>query len=183
MHRVTASARWSQNAMNLHRLTLVLNRSYEAINVISARRAVTMVMKGIAMVELPSQYVVRTSMATFPIPSVIRLEGYRKLPRITRAVSRKTILLRDRYTCQYCQKPYLAKQLTLDHVIPRSRSGGNTWENLVACCYPCNNRKGSRTPVEAGMVLARKPAAIGFHAKHRLMAGDDFSEWDRYLYC
>ena len=72
--------------------------------------------------------------------------------------------------------------LTLDHVVPRSRNGESTWENLVASCRPCNNRKGNRTPQEAGMTLARPPRQIGMHTKHRLMVGDD-PAWNKYLFC
>lgn len=169
--------------MSLQRLTLVLNASYEAINVVSARRAMTLVMKGAAVVERSSSHMIRTSKLTLAIPSVVRLREYRRVPRMNRAVSRKSIMLRDRYTCQYCRVVFLPKQLTLDHVIPRSRGGLNTWENLVSACYPCNNRKADRTPSEAGMSLAHKPAQIGIHAKHRLMLGSDSADWDQYLYC
>lgn len=169
--------------MSLQRLTLVLNASYEPINIVSARRAITLVMKGAALVEVTSPYVVRTSAARFQIPSVVRLIVYRRMPRLNRAVSRKSIMLRDRMTCQYCHRPFETKKLTLDHVTPRSRGGGSTWENLVASCYACNNHKADRTPTEAGMELARKPAAIGIHAKHRLMVGDNTPEWDKYLFC
>ena len=78
------------------------------------------------------------------MPSVIRLLEYRRIPHQTRALSRKNILLRDRNTCQYCQKVLIASELTLDHVIPRSRGGASSWENLVACCRDCNRRKGSQ---------------------------------------
>jgi 5-methylcytosine-specific restriction endonuclease McrA len=71
----------------------------------------------------------------------------------------------------------------LDHVIPRSRGGGSTWENLVAASYECNNRKADRTPAEAGMTLGRKPAAIGIHARHRLMIGAGEAAWNKYLFC
>ena len=108
---------------------------------------------------------------------------YRRMPRQNRAVSRKSIMLRDRYRCQYCQRPFETKQLTLDHVVPRSRGGGSTWENLVACCHACNNRKADRTPAEAGMTLSRRPSQIGIHARHRLMAGAAEPAWDKYLFC
>jgi 5-methylcytosine-specific restriction endonuclease McrA len=91
------------------------------------------------------------------LPSVIRLLEYRRIPHQTRALSRKNILMRDRYTCQYCQKTLPSSEMTLDHVIPRSRAGETTWENLVACCHHCNNKKGCRTPEEAGMKLTRPP--------------------------
>jgi len=134
------------------------------------------------VVEQGSAYTVRTSKIDLPIPSVVRLQHYKRIPRWNRSVSRKGILLRDGGACQYCRSKFPAKDLTMDHVIPRSRGGGSTWENLVACCFRCNNRKGNRTPPEAGMLLARPPRQIGIHARHRLMASDQ-ATWDRYLFC
>lgn len=169
--------------MSLQRLTLVLNASYEPINVVSARRAITLVMKGAALVEKASPCTVRAARVSFVIPSVVRLLGYRRVPRMNRAVSRRSVLLRDRHTCQYCLRAFEAKRLTLDHVVPRSRGGGSTWENLVACCLVCNNRKADRTPGEAGMLLAKNPGQIGAHARYRLMVGGEEAGWDRYLFC
>jgi 5-methylcytosine-specific restriction endonuclease McrA len=169
--------------MSLQRLTLVLNASYEPINVVPARRALALVLRGAACVEELSAFAVRTARVAVPIPSVVRLRVYRRLPRQSRAASRKNVMLRDRCTCQYCLGVFPPKALTLDHVIPRSRGGGGTWENLVACCFACNNRKADRTPAEAGMPLARKPAPIGIHAKHRLAAGAGDAVWNRYLFC
>jgi 5-methylcytosine-specific restriction endonuclease McrA len=168
--------------MSLQHPTLVLNASYEPINIVTARRAIKLVMKGAAYVELASAHVIRTVVAGIPVPSVVRLLVYRKMPRLNRSVSRKSIMLRDRYTCQYCNSSLAPKLLTLDHVVPRSKGGAGTWENLVAACYVCNNRKADRTPAEAGMPLIRKPAPFGIHAKHRLMIGDE-SAWDKYLFC
>lgn len=168
--------------MSLNRLTLLLNKTYEPINFVSARRAFSMTMKGVARVLRPSKYFIRSAAGPLPIPSVIILENYVRIPHIHRSVSRKSILLRDRLTCQYCLKRFTAGELTLDHVNPRSRDGGNTWENLVAACYKCNNRKGNMTPAEAGMELPRRPAPLGIHAKHRLLAGDE-AEWDEFLFC
>jgi 5-methylcytosine-specific restriction endonuclease McrA len=168
--------------MSLNRLVLVLNASYEPINIVPARRALTLVLGGKALVEERSKFVIRTSKINVPVPSVIRLMSYRRIPRQNRSISRKGILLRDGSTCQYCRSTLPPKDLTLDHVIPRSRAGESTWENLVACCFPCNNRKGNRTPQEAGMVLAKQPRQITIHAKHRLMIGDE-STWERYMFC
>jgi len=168
--------------MSIHRLVLVLNASYEPIHICTARRAITMVLKGAAVVEECSIYTIRTSRIDVPVPSVIRLRQYRRMPRVQRAVSRRGILLRDSGACQYCGARLPSKDLTLDHVVPRSRSGASTWENLVACCMPCNNRKGNRTPQEAGMALLRQPRQITFHATHRLIAGDNRT-WEKYLFC
>src|SRR5664279_6635585 len=166
--------------MSLNRLCLVINASYEAINVTSARRALTLVFKGAAVVEEVSGYTVRTSKINIPVPSVVRLMKYRRMPRQNRSVSRKAILLRDGGSCQYCGARLPSGSLTLDHVVPRSRRGPSTWENLVACCFPCNNHKGHRTPQEAGMTLARQPRQVSLHAKHKLLAADSRG-WDKYL--
>jgi 5-methylcytosine-specific restriction endonuclease McrA len=169
--------------MSIHRLVLVLNASYEAINIVPARRAMTLIMKGAALVEKPSAHSIRTARMVIVLPSVIRLVNYRRVPRQNRSVSRKAVMLRDRSTCQYCGRIFQSKELTLDHVVPSSRGGATAWENLVASCKPCNNRKGDRTPVEAGMVLLSKPRQIGIHAKHRLMASEsDARVWDQYLF-
>ena len=136
---------------------LVLNASYEPINVCAARRALVLVLKGVAMTEEEDGHFLHSARVAMRLPSVIRLLEYRRIPHQSRALSRKNILLRDRNTCQYCGTVLPSSELTLDHVIPRSRAGESAWENLVACCHPCNNRKGSRTPEEAGMRLARQP--------------------------
>jgi 5-methylcytosine-specific restriction endonuclease McrA len=130
----------------LQKPVLVLNASYEPINICAARRALVLVLKGIAAAEEHSSSAVHSARRSLRVPSVIRLLEYRRIPHQTRALSRKNILMRDRYTCQYCLKVLPAAELTLDHVIPRARAGESAWENLVACCHPCNNRKGSRTP-------------------------------------
>jgi 5-methylcytosine-specific restriction endonuclease McrA len=107
--------------MSLHRLVLVINASYEPINIVSARRAITLVMKGAAHVDETCSHVIRTTRIAIPVPSVVRLLVYRRMPRQNRSVSRRNIMLRDRHTCQYCQRVFTPKALTLDHVIPRSR--------------------------------------------------------------
>jgi 5-methylcytosine-specific restriction endonuclease McrA len=168
----------------LHRPVLVLNASYEPINVCAARRALVLILKGVASAEEHAASAVHSSRACIQLPSVIRLLEYRRIPHQTRALSRKNILMRDRYTCQYCHKVLPSVELTLDHVMPRSRAGETAWENLVACCHPCNNRKGSRTPEEAGMRLARQPRPFSLHtSRHlmRLLAKSD-DQWRKYLF-
>jgi 5-methylcytosine-specific restriction endonuclease McrA len=168
----------------LHRPVLVLNASYEPINVCAARRALVLVLKGVASTEEHSAGHLRSARREVPVPSVIRLLEYRRMPHQTRALSRKNILMRDRYTCQYCLKTLNSGELTLDHVIPRSRRGESTWENLVACCHPCNNRKGSRTPEEVGFTLARIPKPFSLHTSRHLMRllGKSDDQWRKYLF-
>ena len=171
-------------ANRLHSPVLVLNASYEPINVCAARRALILILKGVASPEEVAEHRVFSPRHSMPLPSVIRLLEYRRIPHQTRALSRKNILMRDRYTCQYCQRTLPSAEMTLDHVVPRSRSGETTWENLVACCHPCNNRKGSRTPEEAGMKLARAPRPFTLHTSRHLMRLLAKSEdrWRKYLF-
>ncbi len=168
----------------LHKPVLVLNASFEPINICAARRALVLVLKGVASAEEHATSNVHSSRQSIRLPSVIRLLEYRRIPHQTRALSRKNILMRDRYTCQYCGKSTPSGVLTLDHVVPRSRSGETTWENLVACCHYCNNKKGNRTPEEAGMKLARAPRPFSLHtSRHlmRLLAKSD-DQWRKYLF-
>ncbi len=168
----------------LQKPVLVLNASYEPINICAARRALVLVLKGVASAEELSSQVIHSCRRQMNLPSVIRLLEYRRIPHQTRALSRKNILMRDRYTCQYCQRPLPSGELTLDHVVPRSRHGETTWENLVACCHVCNNRKGNRTPEEAGMRLLRSPRPFTLHTSRHLMRllGRSDEKWRKYLF-
>ena len=168
----------------LHKPVLVLNASYEPINICGARRALVLVLKGVASAEEHSAQIVHSSRRQMALPSVIRLLEYRRIPHQTRALSRKNILMRDRYTCQYCHKTLPSAELTLDHVVPRSRAGESAWENLVACCHPCKNKKGSRTPDEAGMTLLRAPRPFSLHTSRHLMRllGKSDEQWRKYLF-
>ncbi len=169
---------------HLYKPVLVLNSSYEPINVCAARRALVLVLKGVAAAEEQGSTHIHSARQAMKVPSVIRLLEYRRIPHQTRALSRKNILMRDRYTCQYCLKTLNSGELTLDHVIPRSRKGETTWENLVACCHSCNNRKGNRTPEEAGMRLARAPRPFSLHTSRHLMRllGKSDDQWRKYLF-
>lgn len=166
--------------MSLNRMVLVLNTSYEGVSIVSAKRAMILICKGAAVVQEASPYFLRTPSMSLPLPSVIRLVTYRYVPRHTRAVSRKSIMERDGHACQYCREKLPVSKLTMDHVMPKSRGGRSSWENLVASCYPCNNKKANRTPEESGMELARRPLPFSIHAKHRAAASDPL--WNPYLF-
>jgi len=163
---------------------LVLNATFEPINVTAVRRALVLLIKGVAQAEELNTSVVHSTSRTLRVPSVIRLLAYRHIPQQTRALSRKNILLRDHNTCQFCGRVFPASDLTLDHVLPRSRGGRSSWENLVACCYACNNRKGDRTPEEAGLRLTRRPRPFTLHTSRQLMRliGNKDEKWRKYLF-
>lgn len=171
-------------ARKLQAPVLVLNASYEPIHVCAVRRALVLLFKGVAEAEEQHARQIHGATLVMNIPSVIRLLEYRRIPRQTRALSRKNILVRDGYICQYCRRKCSATELTLDHVHPRSRGGKATWENLVASCRRCNNRKGDRTPDEAGMRLARMPRPYSVHTSRNLMReiGGVHEAWRKYLF-
>ena len=130
---------------------LVLNNNYMPINICSWRRAIVLLLKERAESLEQSQHVIH---ARYVLPYVIRLFRYVPLPYNDIVMSRKNILLRDNFRCQYCGKN---GNLTLDHVIPKSRGGRDHWENVVVSCVRCNNRKGDKTPEEAGLRLLSTP--------------------------
>ena len=175
----------AQASLILQMPVLVLNASYEPINICGARRALVLVLKGIARTEEEHGMTLHAQRSRIPMPSVIRLLEYRRIPHQTRALSRKNILLRDRNTCQYCGVILTAGELTLDHVIPRSRGGLSTWENLVACCHPCNRRKGNQLLHElTDMKLLREPRPFSLHTSRHIMRmiGHSDQKWRKYLY-
>ncbi len=163
---------------------LVLNASYEPINICAARRAIVLVLKGLAMPEEENGHYLHAARLAMRVPSVIRLLEYRRIPHQTRALSRKNILLRDRNTCQYCGLVLTSSELTLDHVVPRSRGGLSTWENLVACCHPCNRRKGNHLLSETEMRLVKEPRPFTLHTSRHIMRmiGRSDIKWRKYLF-
>jgi 5-methylcytosine-specific restriction endonuclease McrA len=162
---------------------LVLNRLYMAVHVISVRRAFCLLCKELAEVVTfedgyyqsydfaswrevsearsrfkgPDDDFIRTVHFEIQAPRIIRLLGYDRLPRQRVKFNRRNLFARDSNRCQYCGKRFPTSELSLDHVVPRSRGGGSSWVNIVCACLKCNVRKGGRTPREAGMSLIREP--------------------------
>ena len=159
---------------------LVLNASFEPLNVCSLRRAHVLVHKGKAEVVEELDRPLCSATARFPWPHVIRLLSYVRVPRIVqRKISRRALFARDGWRCVYCGTS--GGRLTLDHVIPRSRGGDSTWENVVTSCSPCNLRKGNRLLHEVAMVLSthpRQPAPVLFIS---LAAPKIPQTWEQYL--
>jgi len=161
---------------------LVLNQTYEPLNICRVRRAVVLIYENKAeMLENGSGFIHSVNYK-FPVPSVIRLSAMIKRPhRSVRKMTRLEIFKRDQYTCQYCGK--VTRNLTLDHVIPRYRGGQHTWENVVSACVPCNRRKAGRTPKEAGMKLVGQPSQPRVTGLFYIPAHYPYiqSEWQKYL--
>ena len=162
---------------------LVLNATYEPLNVVSVRRAVLLLLKEKAEVVEAADAWLRSEQLAVPVPLVIRLVYYVRIPRrFSLPVSRRTVLARDHDTCQYCKGQPGKAHLTLDHVVPRSRGGETHWENVVTACGPCNRRKGNRTPEEAGMFLLRQPRRPRYLALTLLEGTGAPEVWSKYMY-
>src|SRR5579862_9447927 len=135
---------------------LVLNATYEPINVCTVRRAVVLLLKDKAEVIEHAELSLHSATQTMHRPVVIRLVSYVRIPRDThrRKITRRAVFARDHWTCQDCGS---RSNLTVDHVIPRSKGGNSSWENIVASCAPCNRRKGDALPRQVGMQLRKAP--------------------------
>ncbi len=180
---------------------LVLNRNYAPVCLTSCRRAVTLLYSGIARAldtegethdfddwrSLPvgqrDDVIPLVEGATLRVPRVLLLRRYDRTPMAAVRLTRKNLLIRDDYQCQYCAKRPGVRELNVDHVLPKSRSGADSWENLVISCRPCNLRKGQRTPEEASMRLLRAPRRPHWSTtKHILLSQrEPYSEWEPFL--
>jgi 5-methylcytosine-specific restriction endonuclease McrA len=159
--------------------TLVLNAGYEPLAVVSFKRALVLVLNGKAtVVAADEDHPVFGSSGAWERPSVILLTRYVRMPGARRVpVTRRGVLRRDQFHCAYCGK----SATTIDHVLPRSRGGADSWENLVACCLSCNNTKGDRTPTEMGWTMRVTPRTP--HGTAWLVRGVERPQpdWREYL--
>ncbi len=140
--------------------TLVLNSGYEPVRVVSWQKAMVMLLTEKAELLKSHNRFVRSVHRTFQLPQIIKLKRYIKNFSLAAGgicYSRQNVFKRDKFICQYCLKKLSEKHATIDHVIPRSRGGTDTWENTVCCCVECNSKKGSRMPEEVGMKLSKAP--------------------------
>ena len=158
---------------------LVLNATYEPINVCSLHRAVNLVLKEKAEVLEESAKRLRSCHASHARPHVIRLNYVVRVPRFeSRKITRRALFARDGFACVYCGA---TGRLTIDHVVPRSRGGGSSWENVVTSCATCNSRKGNRLPAEAQMFPGRAPRPPSPNVFIAVAAPKRPESWERYL--
>lgn len=179
---------------------LVINRLYQPVQITSARRAVLLLYGGSALAlddggelhDFPAwrRLPVRAGDDELPIvggalrvPRVVHLRHYDRARRPVVRLTRKNVMLRDSYRCQYCESRLPARELNIDHVMPRSRGGPDSWENLVTACRECNLRKGRRTPEEASMRLSRAPFAPRWTVTMQILMGVQrpVKEWQPFL--
>lgn len=164
----------------LHEPVLILNVTYEPMHVCSTKRALALVLSGKAEIVVNGRGTVHSATSEFDIPSVIKLSYMVRRPRPRIALSKREILRRDDYTCQYCGRKM--RTLTLDHVIPRRVGGAHTWENLVAACPSCNRRKGGYLPLEANMIPRRPPFEPSSSAAYRFGGHiEQRQEWAQFI--
>jgi 5-methylcytosine-specific restriction endonuclease McrA len=159
---------------------LVLNATYEPINVCTVRRAVVLLLKEKAEMIERAQWQLHSASQSVARPVVIRLVSYVRIPRDThrRKITRRAVFARDDWTCQYCGA---RSNLTVDHVVPRSKGGPSSWENIVASCAPCNRRKGNALPRQAGMQLRKQPHTPSPHVFIHVASPTIPAAWRAYL--
>jgi len=183
----------------LQRPTLVLNRSWQPVNVATVARALALLWNSSARVVDPSTYqlyewsdwsrlqpdddqpFIRSVSSRLRVPEVIVLMTYDRMPQGTVALSRRNIFRRDQYTCQYCGRKPGSEELTIDHIDPRSRGGETTWLNCVLACVSCNTHKRDRTPKEAGMHLIRKPKKPHWLPIYAKMVPLRIESWSKFI--
>lgn len=160
---------------------LILNQNYEPLCVCNVQKAIVLLWLGKAeLIASRPERAIRTIRHAYPYPSVVRLALYIHVPYKKVELTRKNILRRDNHRCVYCGKT--TPPLTVDHIIPKSRSGGDTWENLVCACVRCNNRKGNKTPEEANMKLRSKPIRPNHVTFIQSVVGTVEREWEPFLF-
>ena len=169
------------NGSVINRNVLMLNQNYEPLTICSARRAIVLLFQGKGeMIETADGLKIRTVSRAYSLPSVVRLWQYKRVPFRKIMLSRKNIITRDGHRCQYCGTKRGA--MTIDHVIPKKLKGTDTWDNMICACVRCNNKKGDRTPEQAGMPIRRqpvRPSHISFIRRH---LGDHDQRWRPYLF-
>ncbi|MDX2129265.1 MAG: HNH endonuclease [Chloroherpetonaceae bacterium] len=160
---------------------LVLNQSYEPMTICDVRKAIILIFAGKAelVASYPDEFI-HTVSRKFPMPCVVRLVMFIAVPYKKIMLTRRNILRRDGNKCQYCGRVDLP--LTIDHVVPKSQGGADTWENLITACTKCNNRKANRTPEQAGMHLFRRPVRPNHIMFMQRFIGNVSESWKPYLF-
>ena len=182
----------------LNRSALVLNRSWMPIHVTPVRRALCLVIRECARIVGPASLMtysfeewvraehpdgvlhVRSPSMRIPIPEVILLQSYDRVPAHEAPFTRRNLFLRDDYTCQYCGQRCSNDALSIDHVMPRSRGGATSWENCVLACVACNSSKGDRTPKEVGLRLLRPPKRPRWTPYFNLRTSQRLDSWQQF---
>lgn len=159
---------------------MVLNQNYEPLTLCNVKRAIILAYLGkVEIISRVDGKKINSVSRSFDCPSIVRLGYFVKVPYKKIILSRKNVLKRDNHKCQYCGS---TNNLTIDHIIPKSRGGEDSWENLVTACIRCNNKKGDRTPEEAGMVLISKPKKPSHITFIKSSAGKVLEDWKPFLY-
>lgn len=162
---------------------LLLNASFEPMCTISLRRATALMLaEKVEIISAREGESVRSARQALPAPSVLRLIKYVNVPRTRKAnLTRKAVLNRDGYVCAYCGEKKSLRDMTMDHIVPRSKGGLNTWKNVVACCFPCNQRKGNISLEELGWQLRFQPFKPDGTRRVAIIAGHIDPDWEQWL--
>ncbi len=163
--------------------TLLLNSSYEVLSFIPERKMYKLLFKDKVEVISTWDDEIAWYAGKLNHPSILKLKNHVRRNHSNINFSRKTLVKRDKSTCQYCSKKLTAAQITVDHVLPKAQGGGTSFNNCVVSCRSCNNKKADRTPDQAGMKLIKKPAHPAFSSYYQIMENieDWHDDWDNFV--
>ena len=165
-------------------MVLVLNSAYIPLNSISWKRAICLIYQEKADVIYEKDKILHSPSVEMKMPSVIRLKNVDFMPHVNIKYNKRNVYLRDNYICQYCGKKPQLKDLTIDHVVPKTKGGQSVWTNIVACCSKCNLRKGDKTPKQAGMsllALPKKPYYYPYLLIKKCANESDLEVWKQFF--
>ena len=164
----------------LSKKVLLLNSSYEPTSIVNGKKAILMILSEKVYSSEKTQYLINSANLKLILPSVIKLKSYIYLKTKRIALTRKNIIQRDKYICQYCGK--YAKNITIDHVIPKVKNGKDTWENLVSACVKCNLNKGNKLISQINMKLLKKPGKPSYIYQLQSHVNKANKSWKPYLF-
>lgn len=162
--------------------TLLLNQSYEPIAVINWQKSIVLdILSKVDIIEWYADKTIKTQNFEMLVPSIVRLKKMARYVKTSQKYSKENIFKRDSFMCQYCGYAGTYADLTCDHVVPKSKGGVASWKNIVTCCKPCNQKKGSRSLEETEMVLIQKPFTPTWFSK-TFVPAERPSSWDKWLW-
>tara|TARA_Y100000590_G_scaffold112343_1_gene128141 strand:- start:623 stop:1141 length:519 start_codon:yes stop_codon:yes gene_type:complete len=164
----------------LSKKVLLLNSSYEPMTIVNAKKAILMMLSEKVDSIEKTEYFIRSSNLKLSLPSVIKLKSYIYIKSKHISLTRKNIIQRDNYTCQYCGK--YSKNITIDHIIPKVKNGADSWENLVSACVKCNLKKGNRLLSQTSMCLLKKPTKPSYIFQLQTHVNNSNKSWKPYLF-
>ena len=164
----------------MNQKVLLLNADATPLKIISWESAIILMLKDVAFVIKESEIVARSQFLTISVPSILMVKKYKNIKEKQFPATRELVLLRDSNTCQYCGGKFESAKLQLEHIVPKSRGGSKSMDNIVAACKKCNDKKVNKTPEEAGMTLLKRPKKVSYSESLKIVIARKYPDWSDY---